>query len=225
MFRKYFALIYDKVFRFRRKLKWGKGVYFSHDCSFEGKNYLDHYSKLIRSSLGYGSYVGHHTKLTRTTVGRYSSIGPNVSIVVGMHPTSTYVSTHPAFYSTNNANKACYVSKNKFEEYKYIDNLRNFCSIGNDVWIGEGAKIVGGCRIGDGAVVAAGAIVTKDVPPYAVVGGVPARLIRYRFEPQQVDALLKCEWWNKDESWIIDHAELFEDIDLFLDESRKDGNV
>ena len=64
-----------------------------------------------------------------------------------------------------------------------------------------------------------------DVPAYAIVGGIPAQLIRYRFTPQQVDKLTKFEWWNKDEQWVRAHADLFEDIDLFLSALEKENNV
>ena len=70
--------------------------------------------------------------------------------------------------------------------------------IGNDVWIGLNATILDGVTIGDGAIVAAGAVVTKDVPPYAVVAGVPAKIIKYRFTESQIDFLLKFRWWEKD---------------------------
>ena len=90
-----------------------------------------------------------------------------------------------------------------------------FCKIGNDVWIGEDVKILGGVTIGDGALVAAGAVVIRDVPPYTIVGGVPAKVIKSRFEPSQVEFLLKFQWWNKDEDWIKNNVEKFQDITQF----------
>ena len=84
------------------------------------------------------------------------------------------------------------------------------------MWIGSDARIMGGVQIGDGAIVAAGAIVTKDVPPYAIVGGVPACVIKYRFDTIKVEKLLNIQWWKKDEEWIVKHSEYFEDIDKFL---------
>lgn len=89
-------------------------------------------------------------------------------------------------------------------------------TIGNDVWIGTNAIILPGVAIGDGAIIGAGAVVTKDVPPYAVVGGVPAKVIKYRFEQPIIDALLKIKWWEWDDEKIIENADLFFDIEGFI---------
>ncbi|MBU9735538.1 CatB-related O-acetyltransferase [Lachnospiraceae bacterium ASD5720] len=86
--------------------------------------------------------------------------------------------------------------------------------IGNDVWIGDGAQIIGGHKIGDGAIVAAGAVVTKDVLPYSIVGGVPAKIIRFRFEKDDINYLMQLKWWDKDREWIEKHAAYFENIKL-----------
>ena len=111
----------------------------------------------------------------------------NKFIGVRKHPTDM-ISTHPAFYANNKA----------FETYAdrmYCDELPNI-EIGNDVWIGSKSTVLGNIRIGDGAVVAYGSVVTKDVPPYAIVGGVPARIIKYRFDKEIIDRLLEIKWWE-----------------------------
>lgn len=89
------------------------------------------------------------------------------------------------------------------------------CEIGNDVWIATGAVLVCGnhaLKIGDGAVVAAGAVVTKDVPPYAVVAGCPAEIIKYRFDKDTIEKLLNLKWWDKDSDWIKEKVSVFTDI-------------
>ncbi|MGN1275552.1 MAG: CatB-related O-acetyltransferase, partial [Floccifex sp.] len=81
--------------------------------------------------------------------------------------------------------------------------------IGNDVWIGNNVTILAGVSVGDGAVLAAGAVVTKDVPPYAIVGGVPAKILRFRFDDGTIKELQKLEWWNKNPDWIKEHKDQF----------------
>ena len=90
------------------------------------------------------------------------------------------------------------------------------------MWLGYGTKILEGVTVGDGAVVAAGAVVTKDVPPYAIVGGVPAKVIKYRFSEEDIEYLLKLRWWDKAEEWIKVHAEYFENIELLKEKVTLD---
>lgn len=179
-----------------------------------------HSNTRFYGSLGYGSYISTGCLLS-ANVGRFTSIGPNVVNIVGTHPyTSPYVSTSPCFFSHENyASQSgdTFATNQMFDEYRYIDKANKIAvEIGSDCWIGRNVTLLGGVRIGDGAVILAGAIVTKDVPPYAIVGGVPAKLIKYRYSDIIVSKLQKSQWWEKDINWIKENWMLFNNIDDFL---------
>ncbi len=180
-----------------------------------GKNKVLFGTCLEQCDLGYGSFIGRNTHLNKTKIGRYCSIGEEVRLVYGTHPTRNFISTHPAFYSKKGQYGFTYVDKNMINEIKYY-NEGELLEIGNDVWIGSYARIMSGIKIGDGAVVGAGALVTKNVLPYSVVAGVPAKEIYKRFTDEQIKKLLEIEWWNKSEEWIEDNIELFCDVDKFI---------
>lgn len=171
-------------------------------------------SNISNSEIGYGSYMGQDNVLYNVSIGKYCCLANNIKVIGATHPTSKFVSFHPAFYSMGKQAGFTYTTMQRFDEHRFVDG-RFFCKIGSDVWIGEDVKILGGVTIGDGALVAAGAVVIRDVPPYTIVGGVPAKVIKSRFEPSQVEFLLKFQWWNKDEDWIKDNVEKFQDITQF----------
>jgi acetyltransferase-like isoleucine patch superfamily enzyme len=126
-----------------------------------------------------------------------------------MHPTNG-ISTAPMFYSSSNlSNGITLCSNSKFKEHLPV-------IIGNDVFIGANVVILDGITIGNGAVIGAGSVVTKNVPDFAVVGGVPAKLIKYRFSPNQIEALSKIKWWEFDEDQLKEVEKTFFDIDLFI---------
>lgn len=182
---------------------------------FEGKNVIGFESK-FEGDIGLCSYVGPNCNINGK-IGRYSCIASNVCVIQGRHPVDTFVSIHPIFYSTQKQNGYTFVDKEFFEEFKYADEERHCVLIGNDVWIGSGVMLMSGVKIGDGAIIAAGSVVTKDVEPYSIVGGVPAKKIRLRFEQNQIDYLRKIEWWNQSEDWIRKNAVMFRNIDKFME--------
>lgn len=183
---------------------------------FEGENRIGDHSIIYQSRIGFGSYMGNGCKFIKTDIGKYSSIASGVCVVTGVHPVSEYISTSPVFYSALFGGRNTYVEKEYFPVYKYSDEKNHFVCIGNDVWIGEGVKILQGVTIGDGVVVGAYSVVTKNLEPYGVYAGVPAKLIKYRFDHRWVKELENFKWWNRDEEWIQGHVDIFKNHKAFF---------
>lgn len=172
---------------------------FSH-VSKKAKVYAK--TKIFRSQIGDYSYVGERTTIVCATIGKFCSIASDCHIGLGNH-TINLISTSPIFTEKKNGTGHSWINSFNFNPYKHI-------SIGNDVWIGYHAIILGGVTIGDGAVIAAGAIVTKDVPPYSIVGGVPAKIIKKRFNDELSNALLESKWWNLTEDKLKKKIDIFQ---------------
>ena len=188
-------------------------------CSFSGKNRIGKRTYLNHSVFGVSSYCGYGCEFSNCQIGKYTSIGNNVRVVSGFHP-SNMVSTHPAFYS--DTKQGALRSEQKVAEHLTTNNGFE-CEIGNDVWIGDNVLIKGGIKIGDGAIIGMGAVVTKDIEPYSIVAGVPAKVIRMRFDKKTIDTLLQIQWWEKSTDWIQKYFRFFYDPNVFIDAIKKDG--
>ncbi len=146
----------------------------------------------------------------KVTVGRYCSVAEGVTVMLGGNHRYDWVTTYPFTGMHEQYPEAAHI--------KGHPRSNGDVQIGNDVWLGRHCVVLSGVTIGDGAIVGAYALVTRDVPPYAIVGGNPAALIRYRFSREHVDRLLKVAWWNWPEETVRKMIPLLtsNDIDAFL---------
>lgn len=211
MIRQIKCAIRKKYLEKNKNCVFSKDCYFDMGTEFEGYNSVKWRSEIKKSIIGKNSYVANDTILDNVKIGRFSCIGPYVKNVVGNHPSKEFVSIHPAFFSTSPVTRNTYVQTQKFEEYSKTDN-GFYVEIGNDVWIGSTVTFIGNITIGDGAIVAAGSVVTKNVPSYAIVGGVPAKILRYRFEKKEIEFLQQERWWNWEESKLKFYSDDFDSI-------------
>lgn len=190
-------------------------------CQLEGNNLINHDSIVEKCKIGQFTYISDSCYIGNAKIGRYTSIADHVYFCLGSHPTKRFVSTHPIFYSNTKqifGDTFIQDDVNLFtDEYKKCLSDPNWqIVIGNDVWIGSHAIIMPGVEIGDGAIIAAGAVVTRNVPSYAVVGGVPATIIKYRFTTEQIANLKDRSWWNLSTNDIKMNHEKFQNIEEFV---------
>lgn len=175
-------------------------------------------STVINSSFDKYSFCGYDCKIINTEIGSFCSIADSVVIGVAQHPIN-WVSTSPVFYTGRDS-----VTK-KFSEFVREPSKKTI--IGHDVWIGERAIIKAGVNIGTGAIIGMGAVVTKDVLPYDIVAGVPAKTIRSRFDKDTVENLINSKWWELDESILTNYAKYICDAPLFIEKlnNMKQGEL
>lgn len=148
---------------------------------------------------------------TNIVVGRFCSFAPNVTIVAGG-------GTHPYWTVANYPLKCAFIKDEN-------EKTSSAVVIGNDVWIGTNVTILPRIRIGDGAIIGAGTVVTHDVPPYAIIAGVPGKVLRYRFSQDQIQNLLRIAWWDWSVKKIIENIEYFEDVNKFIEKFAHTSNL
>ncbi|WP_180271567.1 CatB-related O-acetyltransferase [Fredinandcohnia onubensis] len=166
---------------------------------------------LVNVTIGRYSYIGRNTAINNTDIGQFCSIAGDCKIGGSSHPLD-WVSTSPVFHEGRNI-----MGKN-FSNHPYKTTIKT--TIGNDVWIGSNCLIKSGVKIMDGAVVGMGSVVTKDIGPYEIWAGNPAKLIRKRFNEVTATKLLETEWWDLDEEALYNASKSFNEINKFINETR-----
>lgn len=176
--------------------------FWSKDSTFTKKTILCRGCSLNSSHIGKYCRVQINTQVGHTTMGNFSAVGRDSVLGPGNHPTN-YLTTNSVFYR-----KGSWGFRDEWcEEIDFDENAR--INIGGDVWIGRHVMVMNGVTIGDGAIIAAGAVVTKDIPPYAIAGGIPAKVLKYRFPPEIIERLLEIKWWNLSDEEITRVKDLF----------------
>lgn len=195
-----FAFFWAKIFK---KLH-GTAI---KNCVIDNTSKIEAGSHVVNSIMKRHSFCGYNCEIINCDIGAFCSIANNVIIGGGMHPMG-WVSMSPVFYEGRDSVKA------KFSSFKR--ELPKRTIIGNDVWIGQNVLIKQGVNIGTGAVVGMGSVVTKDIEPYAIVAGTPARIIRYRFSEEIIEKLFLSKWWDLPNEALQNHAKYITDPEKFL---------
>lgn len=190
-------------------------AYWNVNTKFSETSALGKKVRCYNVCIGNYSSIRNGSKAMNAIIGNYTVIAKECEIGLGVHPTN-YMTCHSIFYKN---------SPWGFhpEWVKSVGDIVKITHIGNDVWIGAKSIVMDGVNIGDGAIVAAGSVVTKDVPPFAVVGGAPAKIIKYRFPLDVINRLEEIQWWNLPDEKITEVIDLFhiknptlEDINHFF---------
>ncbi len=165
---------------------------------------------ISESTFGDYSYLAGHVSMVWTDVGKFTSIAAQTRINPGNHPTWRVTQHHSTY-------RRIQYGFDTEEDHEFFQWRREHrCTIGHDVWIGHGVTVIAGKSIGTGAVVGSGAVVTKDIPPYAIAVGVPARVIKYRFPSDVIEKLMATQWWDWDRATLVARFKDLLDVDGFL---------
>lgn len=185
-----------------------------YDSNLSDNTRIDRNNFILNSDIANHSYTGQFTTIMHSTIGKFCSISWGVTIGGGEHDYNK-ITTHDFLYNTDNDLNGGIIGYQRFSQA---------IEIGNDVWIGTNSTICRGVCIGDGAVIGANSVVTKDVPPYAIVAGCPARIVKYRFNKTIIERLLNLRWWNFPDHKIKENFSLFleDDIEKILCKFEKE---
>jgi acetyltransferase-like isoleucine patch superfamily enzyme len=179
--------------------------YWDSKSEFTKNTRLGPFVKLLESKIDEYSRISKGCSLLFCSVGKFTSLADNVQVGAWRHPLQM-ASTSQLFYNKNSLfNK--WVKPIDYEQKLPV-------TIGNDVWIGSKSLIMGGVHVGDGAVIASHSVVTKNVPPYAIVGGIPAKIIKYRFDDETIKRLLEIKWWDFTEEEIEEKIAFFRETKI-----------
>lgn len=176
---------------------------YTRDSSLGGSCVIGCDNKVVNSKIGRHSNIKSFCNIYNATVGAFCVFAQNVTVGAGRHPVH-FASTNFLFYSNTKSFRT-------FADGEYFLDEHDVINIGHDVWFGANSSVIGNVKIGSGAVIAYGAVVTKDVPPYAVVGGVPAKIIKMRFSDDIINRLLEIQWWDLSDAFFEKHFKLMHD--------------
>lgn len=185
------------------------------DVTFSIYNKVGAYSTIENTVFGKYSYCEPYTMIQNTILHNYVDIARNVRIGATQHPLQRPTTHHFTYRKT--------MYGFEHDDVDFLQKRKEkITEIGHDVWIGHGAIIEAGVTVGNGAVIGSGAVVTHDVPPYAIVAGVPAKILRFRFNQKQIDDLQEIAWWNWSEEEFRQRADDFTlDINTFIEKYKK----
>ena len=184
------------------------------NCKFDQYVSVAHHAQISDSYIGNHTSIGRYDKIREADIGKYCSLSWDCTIGAPTHPYKTVTT--------------CALTYRK--EYGVVDHdsyfLQKRTIIGNDVWIGCDVTLISGVHIGDGAIIGAGAVVTKDVPPYEIWGGVPAKRIGSRFDKETIDILEEIQWWNWSTEELVSCIDLFsKDLDVNIAKELKSRHI